>query len=72
MAHFDHLFKCLTLFFIGICFFELAAGQNFTFLPVEFGDKCATALITFEVVVGDNFSSTFCFECTAVRGTVVS
>ena len=63
MVHFDYLWKCLTLFFVGICLFQLAAGQNYTFLPVEFGDECKTALITFELVVGDNFRSRFFFYC---------
>ena len=69
---FDYLWICLTLVFVGICLFQLAAGQNYTFLPVEFGDECETALITFEFVHGGNFGYSLFFYCLAVYGATVS
>ena len=72
MACYDYPWNCLTIFFAGICFFQLAAGQNFNFLSVEYKDECAAALITFEVEVGDTFQATFAFDYYAVRGTMVS
>ena len=75
MAHFNDLWKCLTLLFVGICFFQLAAGQKFTFKPFEYDNECGTVRITFEVVVAYKFGTSwirFSFNYEAVRGTVVS
>ena len=40
---------------VGICFFQLVAGQKFTFQSVEFKDDCTTALVSFEVDSKESF-----------------